>query len=94
MLSGKFKEYEKLEFERTTAIVAQLSHNKTVSKYLSTPDMQRGLFDEARTRQIIESASKVVNLFKQIIIERFAGEIPELREACPKCHSLNIYVWS
>jgi len=93
-LSRKFKGNEKTEFERTIDIVAQLSQNKTVLRRLSSHDMPNGLFDEARTRQIVESASKIVTCFKQIMTERFANEIPELSEACPKCHSFNIYVWT
>jgi HEPN domain-containing protein len=93
MLSRRFGQDDKIEFEEAISSVASIEQNKKVLNYLSTHKINNQIFNEARTRQIVESASNIVGLFKRIITERFVTEIPELGEACPKCRSMNISVW-
>ena len=93
MLAKRFKGDERVEFEKAVDAVKHISQNKMVLNYLSVRNVYNQLFDRAKTRQIVESTSKIVGLFKRIITERFITEIPELGEVCPKCHSLNILVW-
>jgi HEPN domain-containing protein len=40
---------------------------------------QTKLFDETGARQIVNSASKIISLFKRIIINHFTTEIPEIQ---------------
>lgn len=93
MLSRRFQQDDKFEFEKAIGNVASIDQNKKVLNYLSTRNIDNELFNEARTRQIVESASKIVSLFKRIMTEHFITEIPELGQVCPKCRSLNIFVW-
>jgi len=92
MLARRFKGDEKSEFEKAIDSVAYIYDNRMISKYLLMHNPQEQLFAQVNARQILESASEVVSLFKRIINGHFAPEIPELDEACPKCHSLDIYV--
>jgi HEPN domain-containing protein len=93
MLSRRFQQDDKIEFEKAISNVACIDQNKKVLNYLSTHNINNQIFNEARTRQIVESASKILGLFKRIMNERFVTEIPELGEACPKCRSMNIFAW-
>jgi hypothetical protein len=93
MLSGRFSGKEKALFEEAVGIVANIGYNKMILKHLSTAETRVWLFGEAQAKQILESASKVVTLFKRIVVGHFAYEIPELSEACPKCHSLLVAIW-
>ena len=93
MLAKRFKGDERVEFEKAVDAVKRIDQNRTVLNYLSVRNVYNQLFDRAKTRQIVESTSKIIGLFKRIITERFITEIPELGEVCPKCHSLNILVW-
>lgn len=93
MLSRRFQQDDKIEFEEAIGNVACIDQNKRVLNYLSTHNINNQIFNDARTRQIVESASKTVSLFKRFMTERFVTEIPELGEACPKCRSMNILVW-
>jgi len=93
ILSRRFRQDDKIEFEKAIGNVVCIDQNKRVLNYLSTRNINNQIFNDARTRQIVESASKIVSLFKRIMTERFVTEIPELGEACPKCRSMNIFVW-
>jgi len=92
MLVKRFKGDERGEFEKAVDAVSHIDQNKMALNYLSTRNVHNQLFDGIKARQIIESASRIVGLFKHIITERFITELPEL-EVCPKCHSMNIAVW-
>jgi len=95
LLCRRFIGNEKIEFEKAIVDVVQLYHNKIVQRYRSKHNIGFCfLHTETRTRLILGSASKIVALFAQIIDEHFATEIPELGEACPKCHALDVSVWS
>lgn len=83
MLSRRFVGDEKIEFENAIDIVAKICHNRIVLGCLSTHNMRISLFDRSQTKRILESASKIVGLFKQILTHYFSTEIPELNEACP-----------
>jgi hypothetical protein len=48
---------------------------------------------DATAESIVQSASKVASLFKQVIRERFTAEIPELKDACPKCVAIDVSTW-
>jgi HEPN domain-containing protein len=48
---------------------------------------------DATAQPIVQSASKVAELFKQMIREKFTAEIPELKDACPKCVALDVSTW-
>jgi len=93
MLFRRFHQDDKIEFEEAISNVVCTDQNKKVLSYLSTHNISNQIFNDARTRQIVESASKTVSLFKRIMTERFITEIPELGEMCPKCRSMNIFVW-
>ncbi|HEY4675168.1 MAG TPA: HEPN domain-containing protein [Candidatus Bathyarchaeia archaeon] len=93
MLSGRFSSDERAEFENAVEIIANIGYNRIILKYLSTPETRVWLFGETQTKQILECALKIVVLFKRIIAEHFAPEIPELGDACPKCHSLLVTIW-
>jgi len=93
-MSGRFQGDEKREFEKAVDIIAKIDHNNIASRYLSAPILQVQLFDKEIAKGVFESASKIVNLFKRIMDDHFAAEIPELNEVCPKCRSLDIYVSS
>jgi uncharacterized protein (UPF0332 family) len=94
LLCLRFKGKEKVEFERAVEEVVRLHHNKVVQRYLQTHNLGTFLFNRTRASVIVDSASRTVALFAQIIDEHFATEIPELREACPKCHGLDVLMWS
>lgn len=88
ILSRRFEGEGKIEFEKALDKVARISHNRIVLKYTSRHNVQTQLFDETRTRQILESASKIVSLFKRIITEHFGEEIPELLSTKTKLDSM------
>jgi len=77
MLCRRFEGDAKIEFEKAIENVARIDYNKSVLRYLSTHEVQLS-DDEANTKRILESASKIVSLFKHIIIEYFGEEISEL----------------
>lgn len=94
LLSLRLKGNEKIEFEKAIEEVMRLYHNKIVQRYLSTRNIGFSfLHTKARTALLLNTASRIFTLFAQIIDEHFATEIPELREACPKCHAIDISVW-
>lgn len=80
ILSRRFEGNEKIDFEKALENVAFLE------RFRRNGQTQR--LDNSTTKRILESASKTVSLFKRVITEFFITEIPELSEACPKCHSL------
>lgn len=92
MLAKRFKGGERGEFEEAADAISHIDQNKTALNDLSRRNVANQLFNGAKARQIVESASRIVDLFKHIITERFITELPEL-EVCPKCHSMNIAVW-
>lgn len=92
MLSSRFQEEERREFENTINMVTNIHHNHTVLKYLTTNKMENQLFSEAEARQILKSASKIVALFTRIMIHHFGSEIPELVEVCPRCGSTSVSI--
>ena len=81
LLSRRLKGVEKIEFENAPHNVARINQNRIVLKSILRHNVQNQLFDETRTRQIVESASKIVRPFTRIIIEHFGEEIPELLSA-------------
>jgi len=86
MLSCRFEGNERIEFEKAIENVAFLEYSKR-NRHAQHPS-------RSTTKRILEYASKTVGLFKEIITEYFTTEIPELSEACPKCHSLYYSVLS
>jgi len=92
VLIRRFQGEEKSELERAIANVATIHRNKIVLQRLTAQDIEAQLFNEAHTKEIVESASAIVSLFKRIIDDNFATEIPELEEKCPKCYSLDISI--
>jgi len=98
MLSQRFLEDEKVEFDKAVNTVAHIANTKMSLPYqanhISSRKVQIQSLDEATTRKTLDSASTVVHLFKRILSDHFAAEIPELDEACPECGSLNIGAWS
>lgn len=90
----RFRGNEKVEFERAFEEVVRLYRNKVVQGYLLTHNLGTFLFNKTRASVIVDSASRIVALFARIIDEHFATEIPELREVCPKCHGLDVSMWS
>lgn len=92
MLSVRFKGEEKAEFERAIHNITRISHSRIAQRYISRHEVQIQLVDETLAKEILESTSNVVDLFKRILTDHFAAEIPELQyETCPKCHSLDIW---
>jgi uncharacterized protein (UPF0332 family) len=80
MLSRMFRGEEKDEFEKAIEAIAYINCNKKILECLPA-DIRIQLFNEAKmAAEIVKSASKIVNLFKQMNINIFAAEIPELVE--------------
>lgn len=96
LLLPRFQGEDRLGFEKAIEIVANLSRSRLVIEQLLTGTLtsETQLFIEEQVKQAIDQALKVFSLFRRIIDDRFATEIPELRETCPKCHLLDISVWS
>lgn len=97
LLARRFTGNEKEGFENAIGEITQLNRNSVVHRYLSkhSVDFSFALFStKSRTMPILASASKVVTHFYQIIDEHFATEIPELGNACPRCHALDVSVLS
>lgn len=94
LLARRLQGEERAQFEKAIDEAVQLCRNKIVQAYLSKRNIQAPLLNEAKTQQILETATKIVSQFRQIIDEHFATEIPELREKCPKCGALSIGVWT
>jgi hypothetical protein len=94
LLARRLQGEERARFERAIDEAVQLCRNKIVQSYLSEKNIQAPLLNTAKTQQILETAMRIVNQFKQIIDEHFATEIPELRERCPKCGAINITLWT
>jgi HEPN domain-containing protein len=85
---------ERARFEKAIDEAVQLYRSKIVQAYLSEKGIRAPLLSEDRTQQILETASRIVAQFRQIVDEHFAAEIPELDEKCPKCGALTLGVWS
>lgn len=96
LLARRFAGTMKTDLEGAAEEITRLHSNEVVKRYLSTRNLDLSLLlTRAKTALILESASRVVTLFSQIIDENFATEIPELREArCPKCHAMDLSVFS
>jgi HEPN domain-containing protein len=94
LLARRLQGDEKARFEKAIGEAAQLYRNKLVQAYLSEKGIRAPLLSEDRTQQMLETASRIVAQFRQIIDEHFAAEIPELDERCPKCGALTLGVWS
>jgi hypothetical protein len=82
LLSLRFRDAEKENFEKAIDEVAR------IRKHIA--DRQTA---EATAQSIVEWTSKVVDLFKQMIKERCMTEIPELRDACPRCVAIDVSTW-
>jgi len=78
MLSRRLEANEKRDFEKAIDTVARIGYNRSALTYLSKHNVQTQLFDETRARQILDSASKIVSLFKNMLIEHFGEEMPAL----------------
>jgi HEPN domain-containing protein len=89
LLSRRFHDAEKEDFERAVNEVACIHCNRTVLRHVSAGNIETPQFDKEKAEQILESASRVSEQFKQIMDNHFATEIPELRDVCPRCHSHN-----
>jgi DNA-directed RNA polymerase subunit M/transcription elongation factor TFIIS len=94
LLARRLQGEERAQFEKAIDEVGQLYWNKTVEAYISEKSIQTPLLNEARTQQILETATKIVAQFRRIMDEHFGTEIAELCEKCTKCGSLNISVWA
>jgi hypothetical protein len=94
LLARKLQGEEKARFERAIGEVVQLYRNKIVQAYLSEKGIRAPLLSEDRTQEILETATRIVAQFRQIIDEHFATEIPELDERCPKCGALTVGIWT
>lgn len=75
ILSRRFKGTERTEYEKAVDNVALISQNRIAQNFLLKHNMQTQLFDENETKQILEHASKTVNLFKRIISKHFEQEL-------------------
>jgi uncharacterized protein (UPF0332 family) len=91
LLSRRFKGTESVDFEKAIEEITQLRCNCNVEECLQTRSLSTifGL-SKAEPSAILDSASRIVALFTQIIEAHFATEIPELGETCPKCHALDL----
>jgi hypothetical protein len=94
LVARRLQGEEKARLEKAIGEAAQLYRSKIVQAYLSEKGIRAPLLSEDRTQQILETASRIVAQFRQIIDEHFAAEIPELDERCPKCGALTLGVWS
>lgn len=95
LLIRRLNDDEKSWFQITVDAIDRISQNRIVAKYISTSKVALQVFNESHTKEIIDCASAVITRFKNLIVKRFAHEIPELREEplqCPKCHSLRTYM--
>jgi len=95
LLVRRFTGKESAEFEKAVEEISRLNESRVVQGDSTTPKLDHSfMFTRAIARPTLDSASRVVNLFSHIIDENFAAEIPELRETCPKCHSMEVGVMS
>lgn len=79
MLSRRFSGDEKTVFEKAVNEIARIGYSETGLQSLSTQKLRFRFLCETKAKQTLESASKIVNLFKRIITDHFAEEIQELR---------------
>lgn len=93
MMLCRFHGEEKIELERAVNNIAKIRRDRIVLKQLTVESIEAQQSKEVNAKQALESASAIVDLFKRIIDDYFAAEIPELEEKCPKCHSLDISIW-
>jgi hypothetical protein len=91
LLARRFSGNEKEAFENIIEEVAKFYRFKAVNKYLSSGTLG-SIFPLIRWTgiRIYASASKIFDHLYQVIIEHFATEVPELLNACPSCHGLDI----
>ncbi len=75
ILSPRFKGTERTEYETAVDNVALISQNRIAQNFLLKHNIQDQLFDEKGTKQLLENASKTVNLFKRIVNEHFGQEL-------------------
>lgn len=94
LVARRLQGEERAQFEKAIGEVVQLCRNKMVEAYFSENGVQGPFLSEAGTKQVLETAMKIVTHFKQLIDVHFGTEIPELSERCPKCGTLNIGVWA
>lgn len=94
LLTRRFQGEEKARFEKMIGEAAQLYRNKIIQAYLSEKGIRAPLLSGDRTQQILETATRIVAQFRQIIDEHFATEIPEFGEGCPNCGALTVGVWT
>jgi DNA-directed RNA polymerase subunit M/transcription elongation factor TFIIS len=85
---------ERARFEKAVDEAVQIYRNKIFGTCLLENGVQISFLNEARTRQTVEIATKIVVQFRQIIEEHFGTEIAELSEKCPKCGALSISLWA
>ena len=94
LLARRLQGEDKARVERAIGEAVQLYRNKIVHGYLSEKGIQVPLLSEDKTQKTIETATRIVTQFRQIIGEHFATEIPELGEMCPKCGALAVGLWT
>jgi HEPN domain-containing protein len=93
LLGRRFRGTESADFEKAIQELTLLYCNRIVRKCLQKSNPCFSLLPtKAGSSAIFESASRIVAAFTQIIETHFATEIPELGEACPKCHALDVEV--
>jgi DNA-directed RNA polymerase subunit M/transcription elongation factor TFIIS len=87
LLSRRFDGKEKQEFERAIHIASQAD---TTARTAAQPT----LVNKADAEQTLSSASEAIDIFRRILTNHFATEVPELDETCPKCGSLKTVAWN
>lgn len=84
LLRGRFEGKEKEELERAADDVARV--DVAVRTSSQTP-----LCSKEDAERALKTAARVADVFKRILTDHFATEIPALEEGkCPKCHSLDV----
>ena len=78
LLSERLEEDEKGKFDEAIRTVACMYAGAMPSDNCSSDPLPARPLSELETRQAVESASKIVKLFQQIMINHFREEIPEL----------------
>ncbi len=95
LLSRRLIGDEKTQFENALDAIKAIDYAKTGSIYPLIDRLRISPEEKEKANRAIETASNTIVLFRNIMIEHFATEIPELRdEMCPKCHSLSVSNWS
>jgi hypothetical protein len=94
LLARRFIGTEHSDFLKIIEEISQLSRSRTLNRQLARLNIDGTLnYVKAKlTEQMVESASLIFTKFCRIMEDKFASEIPELREVCPKCRALDVSV--